>query len=422
VLRTAPEPQIGIVRLAGTVDAAAHHGDGQSVVLSISSQLLDPLGQVDKRFVFHSRATGAGDDVQAFLARRNHRTHAARGDLRQNLPANVNLFRFARVGNRQGNPDRVANAAADELLQRDPRLDDSIRRKTGLRDAQMQRNVGAAFGKSAIDFDDLQRVRILQRDAIAGESDRIQQFAVLPSAMEHRRDGIARVVPLSQGRVHAAAINANPQRAVVLLGDGRQVADLFLPRLVPLVVMQMAGVIADLVNVRRHEFRQTVVLLQIHGQIGGALPADLRERRGVLGAVSGDPDHIRSGRGQRLDLGHRGIDILSPRGRHALDRHGLTVSDHDGTDPDGTSGISWVGHGLVRRFRGESWLAADISAGRYIFSGRSFPGNGGDAGWSQALLASSQALGFPGCTFRSPAFPKKPGFLPAERNSRWDSD
>jgi hypothetical protein len=102
----------------------------------------------------------------------------------------------------------------------------------------------------------------------------------------------------------------------------------------------MAGVVADFVDVGGHNFRQTVVLLEIHGQIPGALTANLRECLGISDTVGGDPDHIRTRRGQRLDLGDRGVDILSTGGRHALYGYGVMVSDHDGTDTDGASWVS----------------------------------------------------------------------------------
>jgi len=135
-------------------------------------------------------------------------------------------------------------------------------------------------------------------------------------------------------------------------------------------------------------------------------------------AVGADPDHIGSGRGQRLDLGHRGIDILSPRGRHTLYRHGVAVSDHDGTDTDSTSWISRVNHGLVWHF----W--ARVMDRRLTFRPvvTFFPADrllamagtrDGGRLWEQAAAVSIS---------RSPAFPKKPGFLHREYGSHGDSD
>jgi hypothetical protein len=66
VIRSAPQPQIGIVGFAGSVHAAAHDGDRQRVVFGVGGHRLDLLSQLDKGFVFDARATGARDDVQRF--------------------------------------------------------------------------------------------------------------------------------------------------------------------------------------------------------------------------------------------------------------------------------------------------------------------------------------------------------------------
>ena len=68
-LRAAPQPQVGVIRFAGTVHAAPHHGDGDGMVLGVSGHRLDLLRQFDERFVFHARTAGARDDVQLSIGR-----------------------------------------------------------------------------------------------------------------------------------------------------------------------------------------------------------------------------------------------------------------------------------------------------------------------------------------------------------------
>ena len=57
----------------------------------------------------------------------------------------------------------------------------------------------------------------------------------------------------------------------------------------------MAGVVADLVDVRSDELGQAVVLLQIDRQVGLGLLADFGQGLGVLRAIDGDADDIGPG-------------------------------------------------------------------------------------------------------------------------------
>ena len=116
--------------------------------------------------------------------------HAAGRDVGENLPARRDLLAFAGVGHGERNADRVADPAADELLERDPRLDDAVGRQPGLGHAQVQRHIGPLLGEAAVDLDHLRRVGILQRHAISRKADRIQKVAMLPRAFQHRRDRI----------------------------------------------------------------------------------------------------------------------------------------------------------------------------------------------------------------------------------------
>jgi hypothetical protein len=110
---------------------------------------------------------------------------------------------------------------------------------------------GRALGKAAVHLDHLARVGVLERDAVAREAELVEQLAVLQALSSIGVIESCRVVLLALGRIDAAAVHADAHRAVVLAGDAGQVAHLVLPRLFALVVVEVAGVVADLVDVRR---------------------------------------------------------------------------------------------------------------------------------------------------------------------------
>src|SRR6185369_3847119 len=127
-----------------------------------AGHFFDLLSKIDEGLVFDARAAGAGDDVERGQAVVDHAADAAGGNVGQDLTAGGDLFGLAVVGNSQGNADRVADAAADKLLEGDAGFDNAVRRQAGFGDAQMQRDVGAVVGEATIDFDDLRRVTVLE--------------------------------------------------------------------------------------------------------------------------------------------------------------------------------------------------------------------------------------------------------------------
>ena len=94
-------------------------------------------------------------------------------------------------------------------------------------------------------------------------------------------------------------------------------------------MIEMAGVVANLVDVRSDLDGQAVILLQIDRQVGLGLFANLGQGRGVLAVIYRDPHHVRARVEQRIDLADRGGDILRVRGRHAL--HGHRIFGANGT-------------------------------------------------------------------------------------------
>ena len=216
-----------------------------------------------------------------------------------------------------------------ELLESDPRFDDAVGRQAGLGHAEMQRHVGPGGGEAPIHFDHLRRVGILERHAIAREPKPVQQLAMLQRAGQHRAERIVGRESPFRRRIDAAAIHAHADGAVVLGGHVGQIAHLVLPRLFALVVIEMARVVADLVDVRRDHFRQPIVFLQIDREIGRRLLAHGGQRFGVAAAIDGDAHDVGPGADKIVHLGDRGGDVLRGRGRHALHRHRMAGADRD---------------------------------------------------------------------------------------------
>ena len=126
----------------------------------------------------------------------------------------------------------------------------------------------------------------------------------------------------------------------------RRVDDEFhfvLPRLFALVVIQMARVVADFVDVRGDIGHEAVILLQIDGEIRAGLAADFGERFGIFAIVDGNADDVGAGRFQIANLGDRGGDILRGRGRHALHGNRMASANRGGANLDGASWVTLNG-------------------------------------------------------------------------------
>ena len=150
---------------------------------------------------------------------------------------------------------------------------------------------GRGGGEARVRLDHLARVRVLEADHVAREAQVVEEAQCSSADSTMAATSSSGVARLRLG-VHAAAVDAHAEGAVVLARDLRQEAHLLAHRLVLLVVVEVARVVADLVHVGRDLRRQAVVLLQVHHQVGGRLPADLRQRLHVLGAVHGHADEV----------------------------------------------------------------------------------------------------------------------------------
>ncbi len=188
----------------------------------------------------------------------------------------------------------------------------------------MQRHIRSLLGKAAIDLDHFPRIGIFQRHAIAGETEFVEQFTMLPSTFQHRRDGIGRVVLFFLGRIDTAAIHTDADGTIILRRHIDDQLHFVLPRLFSLVMIQMPRVVAHFIDMRRYFGDKPIIFLQIDRQICRSLPPNFSQRFGIFAAVDGNAHHIGAGSLQIAHLTHRGRHILRRRGRHAL--HGDRIT------------------------------------------------------------------------------------------------
>ena len=121
-----------------------------------------------------------------------------------------------------------------------------------------------------------------------------------------------------------------------------------LPRSLTLVVIKMARVISDLIDMRRHAFRETVILLQINRQIGLGLSPDFGQGLGVLSAVDRNTDHVRARVIQQIHQFHGRVDIGCAGGRHRLNRDFVSRTDRHRPDSNRPGPVSLnFNHGLT---------------------------------------------------------------------------
>ena len=171
---------------------------------------------------------------------------------------------------------------------------------------------------------------------------------MLKGAFHH---GGHRVLILSGGellRVHRTRVDADADGAVVFARDIHQEGDLVLPGFLAFMVVEMSGVVADLVHVGRDHFGQAVVLLQVNAQHRFALAPDPDQRLGILAVVRGDADDVGAGLLKQPELRQRGVHVGGGRGAHALHGDGVIVADGDASDPDRTGGVAFDHRPLMK--------------------------------------------------------------------------
>ena len=155
-----------------------------------------------------------------------------------------------------------------------------------------------------------------------------------------RPDRVVRREFLPQSGVDRATIDPDAQGNVVPGRRLDQEPHLVLPRSAGLMVVEVPRVVADLVDRRGQLARQAIVLLEVDRKVRLGPLADRREGLGVAVAVDRDPHHARPGRGERVGLGCRGLNVGGLRRAHALHRDRVAVANRDRADADATGWIS----------------------------------------------------------------------------------
>ena len=92
------------------------------------------------------------------------------------------------------------------------------------------------------------------------------------------------------------------------------------------MVVQVAGVVAEFVDMRSHDLRHPIVLLQIHRQVGFGLVANFGQSGSFFFVVDGDANDIGTGIVHQVHERDGGVDVSGFGGGHRLDRD--RVSSH----------------------------------------------------------------------------------------------
>ena len=163
---------------------------------------------------------------------------------------------------------------------------------------------------------------------------------MLQRAFQHGSDGIVGIVFFLFRRINAATVDADSDRAIVLRRLVNDKANFFLPGLTALVMVKVAGVVSNFIDVRRNQFGKLEILLQINRQIGRGLFANFCKSFCVLITVHSNTHDASASLAVRLGLSNCGVDILRFGGRHALNSDRISIPDGDGADDDGTSWVS----------------------------------------------------------------------------------
>src|SRR6185369_256335 len=124
-------------------------------------------------------------------------------------------------------------------------------------------------------------------------------------------------------------------------GHVDQIADFLPHRLLPLQVVEVTGVVAELLHERGDLLRQPVVFLKIDHQVRiGAGDTNIGQGSDVLGVINRDTNHVRAGKLQQLDLADRRRYVLRARCCHRLNGDRVRPADAEIADTEFARG-SW---------------------------------------------------------------------------------
>ena len=279
-------------------------------------------------------------------------------DVVEDLSSDRDLVAFALERKCQRDPDRVTDAPRDELLECNPRLDDAVRRHSRLGYAEMERDVRSRSGEQDVRVDDLVRIGVLDRNDVLVEAEVVEHRAVFECGFDHRRDRVVFRILVEFLGIDRTGVHADAYRVAVRPGHVDEVAHFVANRLVAFEVVEVPGVVPELLHERGDLLGEPVVLLQIDDEVrvraGGA---DLGERRDVLRIVDGDADDVGTGLFEQLDLPDRGRDVDRARRGHRLDGDRMIGADLHVADAHFARNAGF--HGVVNRFEILSFLKGD---------------------------------------------------------------
>ena len=233
--------------------------------------------------------------------------------------------------------------AREQLLERDPRLDLAHRQEPRLGHAEVQRHVRAFAREALVRLDHLRRVGVLERDHEVREAEAVEQRAVVDRAGDHRADRVAResarrtrARPSRSSRRRAARSPRSPATSAIHATLSRMLR-------AALVVVQVAGVVAQLRDVRRDRGREPVVLLQVDDERHAvrawiSASASASALLSTATRTSAAPA-LAPARSAWRD---RGGDVLGVRRAHALHRDRRAAADLDGAGAHRAGGVAWV--------------------------------------------------------------------------------
>ena len=273
-----------------------------------------PRASSTKRLVLDARAGRARDDVEPSSSKTGHRAEAAGGDVARGSAGRPRSPRACAGWAGSGRRGCVSPMPRDRSCSKATRV---LMMPSGGMPASVTPRCsgtsGRTRGEARVGLDDLARVRVLERDDVARRSRgrraaRSARAPTRPSAATSSSGWRA----FSLG-VDGAAVDADAQRAVVLAAPRRPGSATFSrDRLVLLVVVEVAGVVADLVDVGRDLRGQAVVLLEVDRRGWPSVcRADLRQRLDVLRRCRRRcARRRRPASADRLGLLDRGVDVL----------------------------------------------------------------------------------------------------------------
>ena len=166
---------------------------------------------------------------------------------------------------------------------------------------------------------------------------------MLERRRHHRADGVFTKL-VRPGGVERATVHTDAYGAVVLAGNVREIGHFLTRGLVALVVVEVAGIVTDLVHVGRHLLRESIALLQIHGKVRLGSPPDGLDGIGFFLTVDGNAHDTGAGPAELLRLQPGRVDVLGLRRAHALHHDGVAFSDCHATDGDAPRRVPLYGH------------------------------------------------------------------------------